>query len=427
MPLEKASGYISQLQFNNGQTINVEKDDIVVFVGPNNAGKSQSLKDIYALAKEKTPTTVISDLKTTKQQGSVLAILESIAPAKVSGTTRFYDLHNDQVGYGPHLEDFFFSNSYFGSMRPAMIANLDTAARLNICRPPQAISQSDPKKHPIHYAAFEGKYRRWLSDSFRKAFDEDLIPNTMFGATVPLCMGKPVILDGDYEDEQARQEAYRSILAEYKQVHNQGDGIKSFTGILLYLMLDYYCTYLIDEPESFLHPPQARIMGQIIGETLSDGRQAFISTHSEDIIKGLIEVCPERIKLIRITRDGDVNAFSVLNHEQFSAVWNDPLLRYSNIMSSLFHKTVVLCESDADCRFYSIVESHLQHKAGKYSETLFIHCGGKHRMVKIIKALRAINVTVKLIPDIDVLNDKDVFKGICEAFDIEWSTLDSDY
>lgn len=234
-------------------------------------------------------------------------------------------------------------------------------------------------------------------------------------------------LEGEFEDEQARQEKYGEILGTYKQVQNQGDGIKSFTGILLYLMLDYYQTYLIDEPESFLHPPQARIMGQIIGETLSDGRQAFISTHSEDIIKGLIETCPDRIKIVRITRVGETNEFSILDHAQFSAVWNDPLLRYSNIMSSLFHKTVVLCESDSDCRFYSIIENHLKHKAGKYSETLFIHCGGKQRMARIITALRALNVNVKLIPDLDVLNDKEVFKGIIEAFGIDWNAIEKDY
>ena len=178
-------------------------------------------------------------------------------------------------------------------------------------------------------------------------------------------MGEPVTLEGEYEDEQTRQEAYSDILRTYKQVQNQGDGIKSFTGILLYLMLNYYHTYLIDELESFLHPPQARIMGQIIGEALSQEQQAFISTHSEDIIKGLIETCSDRIKIVRITRDGDTNNFSILEHEQFAAVWNDPLLRYSNIMSSLFHKTVVLCESDSDCRSYSIVESHLKHNIGK--------------------------------------------------------------
>ena len=41
--------YISKLIFNDNEELNVNQNDIVVFVGPNNAGKSQSLKDIYEL------------------------------------------------------------------------------------------------------------------------------------------------------------------------------------------------------------------------------------------------------------------------------------------------------------------------------------------------------------------------------------------
>ncbi len=47
MSIEKAGGYISKIVFNNGSDIDLQPNDIVVFVGPNNAGKSQSLKDIY--------------------------------------------------------------------------------------------------------------------------------------------------------------------------------------------------------------------------------------------------------------------------------------------------------------------------------------------------------------------------------------------
>ena len=46
-------GYISRLQFNNGESLDVKQDDIVVFVGPNNAGKSQSLKDIIRCQRRK--------------------------------------------------------------------------------------------------------------------------------------------------------------------------------------------------------------------------------------------------------------------------------------------------------------------------------------------------------------------------------------
>lgn len=424
---EKAGGYISKLTFNNGKELEIAANDIVVFVGPNNAGKSQSLKDIYALSKAKTPSVVISDVKISKYTQAISTIISQVSVGEKYDSCTMYDYLGEKLFVDPHTDSAYLQTGLHEDYRDLFVANLDTSARLNICQPPRNIRRDQSKEHPIHYAAFEGKYRKWLSDSFKKAFNVEITPNTQFGSEIPLCIGKPVQLNDAYEDEQSRQEAYAAILETYKQVQNQGDGIKSFTGILLYLMLDYYCTYLIDEPESFLHPPQARIMGQIIGNTLSDQQQAFISTHSEDIIKGLLDVCPKRIKIVRVTREDDTNHFSILNNSEFNHVWNDPLLKYSNIMASLFHKTVVLCESDSDCKLYSIIESHIKQKEGKYSETLFIHCGGKHRMSKIVSALRSLDINVKLIPDIDVLNDQEVFKGIVESFGIDFGLIQSDY
>lgn len=46
-------GYISKLFLNNGKEIDISKNDIVIFVGPNNAGKSQTLKDIYEICEKK--------------------------------------------------------------------------------------------------------------------------------------------------------------------------------------------------------------------------------------------------------------------------------------------------------------------------------------------------------------------------------------
>lgn len=428
MSKEKAGGFISKICFNDGKCINIEKGDIVIFVGPNNAGKSQALKDIYSLSKRKRPSVVVSDITITKYKSSILPLLNEVSVGNNQGDYITYSVLGNVMNFFYRRTDQNFPTSpLFEDFRELFVANLDTSARLTICNPPNNIRADEVKKHPIHYAAFMPDCRKWLSDNFKKAFGIEITPNKQNGATIPLCIGEPVRFDEEFEDEQARQEAYAAILETYKQVQNQGDGIKSFTGILLYLMLNYYCIYLIDEPESFLHPPQARIMGQIIGQTLSDSQQAFISTHSEDIIKGLLEVCPHRIKIVRITRQEDINSFSVLDNEKLSDVWNDSLLKHSNIMSSLFHKSVVLCESDSDCKIYSIIENHLKREKGKYSETLFIHCGGKHRMAKIVKALRVLNIDVKLITDIDVLNDDKVLRAIIEVFNIEWSSVEKFY
>lgn len=424
---EKAGGFISKITFNNGVSLDVSKNSIVVFVGPNNVGKSQTLKDIYSLSGKGQNSVVVSGIKLTKSGASLVELLDSISTGKKDGKYTYYDVLGQRMVLTDFLTNSFPSSPYYESLRDLFIAELNTAARLSICAPPSSITRDAPKTHPIHYAAFESEHRKWLSDNFKKAFNVEVTPNILNGANIPLCIGEPVRLSGVYASEQERLEAYAEVLRGYKQVQDQGDGIKSFTGVLLYLMLDYFRTYLIDEPESFLHPPQARIMGQIIGETLSCDQQAFISTHSEDVVKGLIEACPERVTIVRITREGDSNSFSILDNEKLSTVWSDPLLKYSNIMSSLFHKTVVLCESDSDCRMYSLIEGHLKQAAGRYSETLFIHCGGKQRMARIASALRALDIDVRLIPDIDILNDENVFRGILQAFGIGWDEVKADY
>jgi len=424
---KKSICYISEIQFNNGEIISINKNDIIVFVGPNNAGKSQSLKDIHNLCRSNIKGIVISEIKLTKEQASISKYLEKSLKGINNGNYLQYQFLNSYMNIFNYSDSSFSSSNRLDEYTDYLTAFLDTSARLTICQPAMNINRDNSFSHPIHCAAFDRENRKWLSENFKKAFGNELIPNTQFGGTIPLCIGESVKLNEEFTDEQERLEKYGEILSKYDQVQNQGDGIKSFTGILLYLMLDNYCTYLIDEPESFLHPPQANIMGQIIGRTLTDEQQAFISTHSEEIIKGISSVCPNRLKIIRITRDKNVNSFATLDNKQFNKIWSDPLLKYSNIMSSLFHKNVVLCESDSDCKLYSIMDNHLKSLNNKYSETLFIHCSGKHRMPKIISALLSLKIDVKLIPDLDILDDKKTFSKITDAFDIPWDEIEKDY
>jgi hypothetical protein len=215
---------------------------------------------------------------------------------------------------------------------------------------------------------------------------------------------------------------YAEKLEKYDKVNEQGDGIRSFVGILLYLMIDRYCTFLIDEPESFLHPPQANIMGKLIAESLDNNQQAFISTHSEEILKGLLEIAPERVKIIRIERNENKNYLHILDNSKVKEIWNDPLLKYSNIMSGLFHNNVVVCESDSDCKMYSAINNELNRENGKYSETLFVYANGKHRIAKIVSALKSLNVQVKAIVDIDVFKEEITFEKLVSSFNINYET-----
>ena len=80
-------GYISKLFLNNGKEIEIKENDIVLFVGPNNVGKSQALKDIYEICDTKKPSIVVKDIEIVKHNGDIKTFLETVSTVKDYGCT----------------------------------------------------------------------------------------------------------------------------------------------------------------------------------------------------------------------------------------------------------------------------------------------------------------------------------------------------
>jgi hypothetical protein len=109
---------------------------------------------------------------------------------------------------------------------------------------------------------------------------------------------------------------------------------------------------------------------------------------------------------VRLTRDGGANRVAVLDHAQLRDLWSDPLLRYSNVLDGLFHSAVVVCEGDGDSMFLAAAFDHwLTERELPASEVLFTHSAGKSRLHKVAAALRAVDVPVRVVSDIDILDD----------------------
>lgn len=150
-------------------------------------------------------------------------------------------------------------------------------------------------------------------------------------------------------------------------------------------------------------------------------RQLFISTHSEDFLQGIIDAENKDVTIIRIDRKGSINEMSILNSAGIKEFWENPLLRYSDILSGLFHEKVVVCESDYDCLFYhAVLDAMCESEDEIAPDILFTHCGGKTRIKDVVKALKAINVPVVAISDFDLINHKQNFKGVTDALRIDW-------
>jgi hypothetical protein len=129
-------------------------------------------------------------------------------------------------------------------------------------------------------------------------------------------------------------------------------------------------------------------------------------------------------KIIRIKRYSDKNIINILDNESIKHLWKDPLLRHSNILDGLFHSKVVVCESDADCRFYSAILTAVYSGSQEIiPDIMFTHCGGKHRLYVAVRALRNLDVPVCVVADFDVLNNEDPLKRIVAELGGDWSSI----
>jgi hypothetical protein len=219
---------------------------------------------------------------------------------------------------------------------------------------------------------------------------------------------------------------YRDALLALPELAEQGDGMRSFFGQLLPLLARSYPLVLIDEPEAFLHPPQAALLGRALGDLAAENNvQLLLATHDRHLLTGLIESGVD-LSVVRIDRKHKAALARQLSAANLRAVWSDPAVRYSNALDGLFHRLVVLVEGDGDARFYAASLDAAAEQGDlpfAPSDVLFVPCNGKGGMAKLARALVGLGVPVVASPDLDILQHAGELRTIIEALGGIWSDV----
>lgn len=422
--------WLSEIQFSDNSKITIEENDIVVIVGPNNAGKSATLKEAAKMLQQKNNKgKVVHDI-TIEKSGDKTQLISYIS--NFAQKTFSNNPLPSYQGFGFNIYEgnaqSYWNNTTNGlsELVQIFVNSLSTEQRLSAANPPKSIKiTTQAPQHPIHFLQKNDELEKQFSDYFKQAFGTDLIVHRNAGNEVPLYVGeKPIPKEG----EDRVSDGYLKELEKLDLLHEQGDGMRSFVGVLLNAFISNHSILFIDEPEAFLHPPQARLLGKMLAKDLPTERQLFLATHSEDFLKGLLDANLSKLKIIRLQRENAVNKVSTLNSLDIKEIWADSLLRHSNVLSGLFHSKVVICESDSDCRFFSAILSAQYDEVGEIApDVLFIHCGGKHRIPTVIKALRKLNVPLSVVSDFDVLNNINPIKLIFEDLGGTWTEVENDW
>lgn len=422
---------VKSAKFSDNNTLEFSKNDIVVFVGPNNSGKSASLKNIFDKAKNFAAEGIVVQEISIEREGDAEECIHWIKSVSKCNKSNPANPQFSRMGANVNLNQ---AKSWWAStqggiegLAPFFIYLLSTESRLQAANPASNIALTrDPLTHPIHYLQVDDKLEILISNYFKQAFGQDLIVHRNAGNQVPLHCGiRPTPETG--EDRVSL--GYIEKLEKLPTLHTQGDGMRSFVGVILHSLVVDHSTILIDEPEAFLHPPQARLLGRMLVENAPQNRQMFIATHSGNFIRGLLDATTDRVRIVRIQRSENINHVKELDSEGIKTIWGDPLLRHSNILDGLFHERVIICESDSDCRFYSAIMDAIfeKYKDHPKPDFMFTHCGGKYRLPGVILALDKIGVPITVIADFDILNNKSPLQDVYTNLSGDWDDVKNDW
>ena len=413
------------LTFSDGTVIEVALSDIVVFVGPNNAGKSVALQELERWVRGKSRSQVITS--TTLHHAGTPDDFETYLNRHTQITLQGGSTSIKGPGFSVGI-----GTQDVKSMWPKQIANfsslfctrVNTETRITESDPaPSFAVLTDTPSSPIHLLYQNDELEDTISKHFQKAFGNELIVFRLGGKEMPLLVGnRPALTVGEDRLSRSYNERLRSSSLPLSE---QGDGMRSFASVILRLLAPTTPSILLlDEPEAFLHPPQARLLGEIIARNKPSEAQLFVATHSPDVLQGLIAVAPENLHVLRMQREGNINRVLELDKELVKEVSRDPLMMQSSVMSGVFHERVIICESDADCMFYSSVLNVAKVHGGRYPDLLFIHANGKHRMGTLASTLVQLGVPVDIIADMDILNDINDLRRIVDALKGDWSIIE---
>jgi len=411
------------ITFSDGTTLTLDEADIVAFVGPNNAGKSAALRELQERVGRITSGLVIksASMKKVGNRDDLQTYLEAKAQRTGDGANFSYA----GIGYSIHhsfISSFDHENNRH-QVAPFFAKHLSTESRImdSNAAPALALFHAPPT-HPIHLLLMDPDLSKDISDKFRHGFGADLTPFRAGGSNFPLYVGEKPARPPD-KDELSK-EFIDTLLRTNVMLEKQGDGMRSFAAVILHVLAaQTHSIQFLDEPEAFLHPPQARLLGRYIADNRPRGSQLFIATHSTDVLDGLLESGSDRLRIVRLRRDGDVNRVRELGKERTRAVASDTLARFSRVFDGIFFEHVVICEADADCMFYQSILNLPEISGDRRPDVLFIHTAGKHRMAKLVDTLRALDVPVSVIADIDILNDEGTFKNIFEKLGGSWTDV----
>jgi hypothetical protein len=185
---------ISSFTMSDGTSVSVPPGGIVVFVGPNNSGKSVSLRDIAGrvFQQQQAPRAVV-DVRIEKE-GSTEDLIQWLEKnchkGQASGQTVYSRANVSQV-YEGNLVSWWDSGPPFHALGSMFMFFAGGEGRLQAAHGVNSVDfMTQPPTHPLHFLYLDSALEKKISDVSVRAFKNRLVLNRHAGSMLYLHVGE---------------------------------------------------------------------------------------------------------------------------------------------------------------------------------------------------------------------------------------------
>jgi ABC-type cobalamin/Fe3+-siderophores transport system ATPase subunit len=442
--LEKKVGAMqfARLRFQAGsrprvEPLEVEPATVMVLVGPNNSGKSLALREIetWCSSADQDRKVVDSievefppDVEGAKSLMEPFIAWSEVGKVQVSnpdGTVEFMDwncgMHRPSLGPGQSVQtDRFFENQiqlnlermvpgtgdmYEGNLRSLLtrwhVIRLDGRRRFELTDSVEGGDLTEPPANHLLALAQNGAAREEVRKLTFEAFRRYFVLDFLKVGWVRIRMSRQP--PGDDDEELGLGARAQAFHREATLIEEMGDGAKCFTGLVAAVLSQRLGILLIDEPEAFLHPPLARLLGRGLGRLARERQGSLIvATHSAEFLMGCVE-SGSNTTVVRLGYEDEVATARQLPATDVQRLAQDPFLRSTDVLRALFHRGAIVCESDTDRVVYDEMNRRLLDEDRGVRDVLFLNTQGESNVQNVVGSLRQLGVPAVAIVDLDFI------------------------
>jgi hypothetical protein len=404
----------------------LELGHLSVLVGPNNCGKSQTLRDIreFCTSGSTSRLKILTDIDIElpseaefRQHVQLGPDQHSVGHVKITGVSCDLQKRHDFSAGESWLAERYASlgnaqlrGQLLQHTGTFLIAHLDAEGRFKLAAPSDTYDTRSEVPSNAMQAFFSERGRALdeLRKAFRDAFGTDIALDWAAMKRLYLKVGE------SFGEIPETLEELDRLLRNSPELAQQGDGYKSFAGVAIAMLTFSNRALLLDEPDAFLHPTQARVLGRWIAtQSASRPSQVIVTSHSADFLWGVVSA-KSGATVVRLNRHGDRTSFHAVPASTTAGLIESPLLSSQPVLDSLFHRGVVVCEGDPDRAVYQTV-SHGFLRSDGGDDVLYVHSNGKDAAKTPIELFRVAGIRACAIVDFDVLNSERNLSDLIQA------------